>query len=51
MLNEHRAVVAGEVATLEISLAGAPRKPAQMRKLLAQPPVVALAAPMIWRPG
>jgi hypothetical protein len=40
----------GEVDGLQVSLAGAPQKLEQMRKLLSQPPVIPLGAPRIWRP-
>jgi hypothetical protein len=41
----------GKVDGLQASLDAARQKLEQMRKLLAQPPVVALSTPMIWRPG
>jgi hypothetical protein len=40
-----------EVEGLEASLAAARQKLEQMRKLLAQPLVVPLGTPRIWRPG
>ncbi len=40
----------GEVDGLQASLASAHQKLEQMRRLLAQPPVVPLGTPTIWRP-
>jgi hypothetical protein len=39
----------GEVDGLQASLAGARQKLEQMRRFLAQPPMVALGMPRIWR--
>ncbi|HZC99771.1 MAG TPA: hypothetical protein VFA46_06135 [Actinomycetes bacterium] len=41
----------GEVEGLQASLDAARHKLEQMRKLLAQPPVVPLGTPTIWRLG
>lgn len=41
----------GEVDGLQVSLDAARHKLEQMRKLLAQPPVIPLGTPTIWRPG
>jgi len=41
----------GEVDGLQVSLDAARQKLEQMRKHLAQPPVIPLDMPKIWRPG